>query len=367
LDADLAVDLGVLQEHIDGMLDRAHQNSMTYKRVQQFEMRLLAFNKLTDLIEFILEQTELLFDLDIVTLSLADPNHEISDYLNSTRYNLNEQRKLRLITDLQHPSLSSWPNQPVLGSNLAEQYRDYFSDQPVQPGSMAIVPLMRRHVCLGTLNLGSLDSKHFSANMATDFVEHLAAIVGICLENCISFETMRHSSLADPLTGVNNRRFLEQRLDEEIDRSQRSKEALSCLFLDIDYFKKINDTHGHQAGDHVLAAVASAIRKQLRSNDVLARYGGEEFVALLLQSGNDIAELIAERIRKAVAHLNVIYEDRHIAVKISVGIATFQPGSGDRPTRKVATHLIQQADAALYQAKRNGRNRIENNGFIQPE
>ncbi len=140
---------------------------------------------------------------------------------------------------------------------------------------------MRRGELLGALNLGSVEPTRFTVEMATDFLDRLRQILAVCLENTINFELLRRTSLIDTLTGVNNRRFFEQRLGEEIDRAGRSGEPLACLFLDIDHFKRVNDTYGHQTSDLVLAEVASQIRSQLRNNDVLARYGGEEFVALL--------------------------------------------------------------------------------------
>ena len=158
---------------------------------------------------------------------------------------------------------------------------------------------------------------------------------------------------------------MEQRIDEELDRSIRTRQPLSCLFLDIDYFKCINDTYGHQAGDQVLSQVASAIKKQLRSNDVLARYGGEEFVALLSGSDEVIALEIAERIRSSIAGLLVQFDEQNIAVTISIGAATFNPDSTAlNSVSDTARQLINAADAALYQAKHKGRNRVENSGGI---
>ena len=201
--------------------------------------------------------------------------------------------------------------------------------------------------------------------MATDFIEHLASVLSVCLENTLNIETMRRTSLIDPLTGVNNRRFLEQRIEEELGRSMRTRLPLSCLFLDIDYFKRINDSHGHQAGDHVLAVVAALIKKQLRNNDVLSRYGGEEFVALLSESDENSAGEIAERIRGSIAELVVEFNAQVMPVTISIGAATFDPGLvGRKSVLEMANDLIQSADAALYEAKREGRNRVKNSGVV---
>ena len=366
MEQDLTTDLYVLQSHLDGMLDRVQQNSLTLKRMQRFEMRLLALHALTEMIEFILGETKTLLDLDVISLSLIDTKQEISGYLASTNYNHRNTEGLLLSNEEHKPSNGfGFQSRPFLGVYQAENCEKLFPDARQKPASVAIAPLMRRDRYLGSLNLGSYQSNRFVHNMATDFIEHIASVISICLENSINYETMRRTSLADPLTGVNNRRFLEQRIEEELDRCQRTRDPLSCLFLDIDFFKRINDGYGHQAGDQVLAEVAGCIKKQLRSNDVLARYGGEEFVALLSQSDERIANDIAERIRLSIADLQPVFADQVIPVTISIGSATYQPCQTIKlPVTQIAGLLIQASDTALYKAKHNGRNCVMNAGLL---
>lgn len=367
LEDDITTELRVLESHLDGMLSRVQHNSLTLKRLQSFEMRLLAMNTLAEMIEFILAETKILFGLDVVNLWLVDPKNEIAAYLDSDHYDYRRREGLLLINQ-ESPLCDSFDgsNQPVLGGYRSSDCERFFSASLAKkPASVVIAPLVRREKYLGSLNLGSYRSDRFVQGMATDFIEHIASVISICLENNLNVETMRRTSLVDPLTGVNNRRFLEQRIEEELDRSQRTREPLSCLFLDIDYFKRINDGYGHQAGDHVLAAVATVIKKQLRNNDVLARYGGEEFVALLSQSDNKHTVEIAERIRTSIADLRILFAEQTIPVTISLGAATYQPAFAlKKPVAEIALQLIQTADAALYEAKRNGRNRVENGGLV---
>lgn len=367
LEDDITTELRVLESHLDGMLSRVQHNSLTLKRLQSFEMRLLAMNTLAEMIEFILAETKILFGLDVVNLWLVDPKNEIAAYLDSDHYDYRRREGLLLIN--QESPLSECfdgSNQPMLGGYQSSDCERFFSASLAKkPASVVIAPLVRREKYLGSLNLGSYRDDRFVQGMATDFIEHIASVISICLENNLNVETMRRTSLVDPLTGVNNRRFLEQRIEEELDRSQRTREPLSCLFLDIDYFKRINDGYGHQAGDHVLAAVATMVKKQLRNNDVLARYGGEEFVALLSQSDNKHTVEIAERIRTSIADLRILFAEQTIPVTISLGAATYQPAFAlKKPVAEIALQLIQTADAALYEAKRNGRNRVENGGLV---
>lgn len=366
MEDDITIGLSVLQSHLDGLLDRMQQNSLTLKRLQAYEMRLLGLGSLAEMVEFILSESRALFDLDVVTLCLCDPKGEIATYLADDNYVRPPRDGLLLVDNdqifLRHFSLSS---RPLLGKFQTGLHAELFGDISQAPCSVILVPLIRRGKYLGSLNFGSDRPDRFLNNMATDFIEHLASVIGVCLENTLNFEALRRTSLIDPLTAVNNRRFLEQRIEEELDRSLRTRMPLSCLFLDIDFFKRINDDFGHQAGDYVLAMVAMAIKKQLRSNDVLSRYGGEEFVALLSESDDIAAEAIAERIRRAVAELPFEFNGQSIPVTISIGAATHDPNKSAQKTVSEKAHdLIQVADEAMYTAKRDGRNRVRNNGVV---
>jgi diguanylate cyclase (GGDEF)-like protein len=136
--------------------------------------------------------------------------------------------------------------------------------------------------------------------------------------------------------------------------------------MDIDHFKRINDSYGHSTGDWVLAEVARGIRSLLRNNDVLARYGGEEFVALLSSPSERQSLEAAERIRQHVAQLEILAKNgRRVNVRLSIGIATLDPKAVDPGWPVSADKLINQADQALYRAKNSGRNRVINGGVLQ--
>ena len=170
-------------------------------------------------------------------------------------------------------------------------------------------------------------------------------------------------SLTDALTGVANRRAFDQALDHEWRRAIRSKQPLSVLMLDVDHFKPYNDTHGHQAGDRCLAALASQLAHiPRRAGDRIARYGGEEFVALLPSTDGPGTAALAERMRTAVEALDLPHADGiGKRVTVSIGHATMQATETSSPDLLVAA-----ADAALYEAKRTGRNRVVAAGVIGP-
>ncbi len=161
-------------------------------------------------------------------------------------------------------------------------------------------------------------------------------------------------AITDPLTGLYNKRRFYDALKKEFLSSKRYNHSLSCLILDLDHFKEINDKYGHLAGDATLKEVGSILAKALREVDTISRFGGEEFVVLLPFTPKKDAALVAERIRKSISETNVKYEKQEIKVTTSIGVASIEDIQGGEMDA-----LIQYADDALYQAKHNGRNRVE--------
>ena len=169
-------------------------------------------------------------------------------------------------------------------------------------------------------------------------------------------ETRRlyEATVRDPLTGVHNRHFLNERLVGELSYAKRHSTALSLLFIDADHFKRVNDTYGHPAGDAVLCALATLLARTMRVEDVVARYGGEEFV-VVVRGVNAVGVLsVAERIRSEVEALSIEHQGRRIPITVSIGAATH---STERAVES-AEGLLAIADAALYRAKGAGRNRV---------
>lgn len=165
---------------------------------------------------------------------------------------------------------------------------------------------------------------------------------------------LQNMAMTDFLTGLPNRRSALQRLKNLVAEVQRYNEPLSCLMIDIDHFKNINDSHGHDRGDQVLRLIARLLEDKARSYDMVSRWGGEEFLVISARSGVTDTLHLAERLRKAVAALDIaLSEGLHLRVTISIGVATWNPACRN------AGGLIKNADQALYQAKANGRNRVE--------
>jgi diguanylate cyclase (GGDEF)-like protein len=162
-------------------------------------------------------------------------------------------------------------------------------------------------------------------------------------------------SVTDPLLGIFNRRYLHDRLPQEAARSRRYGESLSVVMADLDQFKKINDTYGHQTGDAVLQHVVTLARSALRQSDWIVRYGGEEFVIVLPETPLLGAYSVAERMRRKCAETPLEIPERKIVVTASFGVATID---GVHPSQEDGEALLREADKALYESKRAGRNRV---------
>jgi diguanylate cyclase (GGDEF)-like protein len=164
--------------------------------------------------------------------------------------------------------------------------------------------------------------------------------------------TISQMMVTDGLTQAHNKRHLIEQLDNELNRSARHGRPLGLIMFDIDHFKKVNDTYGHLAGDHVLKEVSNIVRSRIRRNEVFSRYGGEEFALLLPETDVRGASTLAQEIRTLVASHDFIFDNQHIPITVSLGVAQWNPNV------RTADEFIRIADMRLYQAKREGRNRV---------
>ncbi len=189
-----------------------------------------------------------------------------------------------------------------------------------------------------------------------DYLEQLTRQAAATINRANTYSTILQYATLDALTNLNNRRQFETRLGQEISITKRQGKPLCAMMIDIDFFKSVNDTHGHAAGDEVLRTVAGIIKQALRESDIPARYGGEEFAVLLPFTHIDEAKIVGERLRKAVedALITINQEtevEKQIKVTISMGIAEFD-------SQESGEELFERADKALYNAKANGRNQV---------
>jgi diguanylate cyclase (GGDEF)-like protein len=349
-------DIATLQARLDELLRIAKSNERKQENFQQYELALLNSTSLHELLSIVLDQHRQRFQLTEVTLLLYDPEYEIQRLVEAT-IDISLWRNRLIFTDSEQLVKQHFSPQrkPRLLKYSPHQHAYLFPEFD-ELGSVALLPIIRQNVLFGCLNLGSNNPTRFQGQIGTLFLEHLAAVVSACIENARLHEHIKLVGLSDALTGINNRRFFDQRLTEEVSRAQRAGTTLSCLFIDLDHFKRVNDLHGHQAGDAVLKQVAKLLSERLRQTDVLARYGGEEFVILLADTEQKDAVLIAEQIRERVASsLFFIPSGKGLNVTLSIGVATMQASGNIHDGRQ----LVAMADQAVYAAKLSGRNCVK--------
>jgi diguanylate cyclase (GGDEF)-like protein len=220
------------------------------------------------------------------------------------------------------------------------------------------LPLLAQGETLGILHLLDGPVKNDKADegrMAEKckLAKILADNIGLGVANLKLREAMRNLSIRDPLTGLFNRRYMEEALAQEQHRTKRNDAQLAVIMIDIDHFKQFNDNFGHDGGDAVLRSLGEFLRKHVRGSDIACRYGGEEFILILSPSTAEGARQRAEKIREDATLLGVSHANQYLgAITLSLGVAIFPDHAFE------AAALVKAADVALYQAKRGGRDRV---------
>ena len=346
-------------ESADELLARIEANDVKMRRSQQRELCLLQAEDLDALLTELLVGLKASYDLPYVSVMLCDPDHEIRHLMLAAGAPAENYDGLLIVESLagmapQYVALRA----PWLGAYTGSDHQMIFPDAG-RLASVAMIPLIHRNKLIGSINLGSDDAGRFTRGHAADFMAHLGVIASYCIENVVNRARLLRSGFTDVLTGWNNRRYLQVRLSEELARARRDASSLVCLMLDVDHFKRVNDTWGHAAGDAALRELANRIDSQVRASDVAVRYGGEEFVVLMPDTDTVSGERLAERVRRVISAtpFNLPCKEE-VTITASIGIAGVRPDSEDNDLKTIGDALIARADVALYRAKSGGRDQI---------
>ena len=347
------------ERQLDELMAEVARNDDKMGRLQQRELRLLQADDLESLLREMLLGLRASYGLDYVSVVLCDPDHDIRHLMLAAGAPADSFENFVMVESLtglapQYIAL----RQPWLGAYSACDH------QLICPGattlaSIAMIPLSHRQQLLGSINFGSKDLTRFTRAHAADFLAHLGVIASFCVENVVNRARLLRSGFTDVLTGWHNRRYLQVRVKEELARARRDQTHLECLMLDIDHFKRVNDTWGHAAGDAVLQELAQRIDAEVRASDVAARYGGEEFVVLLPDTDNASGVLLAERIRRAIGAAPFdLPNGETVTITVSIGISGVCPEPRADDLKTIGDFLIARADVALYRAKSGGRDQV---------
>ncbi len=355
----LSIELDRARSRLSTLTTEVERNTDILRRSQRRELDLLTAETLAVLFTRMTQGLASSYGLERVTVVLADPEHSVRHLLIAGGSAAQDIEGLFFVDALaglapQYVAL----HRPWLGPYSGSDH------QLILPHSgalrtIAIIPLSHNGRLFGSINFGSDEQLRFTRAHAIDFFAHLGVIASFSIENVVNRMRLMRSGFTDVLTGWHNRRYLQVRLSEELARAQRERRRLTCLMLDIDYFKNVNDKYGHAAGDEVLRELAQRIESQVRASDVAARYGGEEFVVLLPDTDCASGLLLGERIREAISDDPVeLQNGEHIDVSVSTGVASIAPERHDTDLKTLGDSLLARVDVALYKAKSAGRDRV---------
>ncbi|GGK60968.1 sensor domain-containing diguanylate cyclase [Amphritea balenae] len=341
------------------LTSKAERNQSILQSFFEMEIRLLGCNKLDELLDLILIEFREYFRLTAVNLVLFDPENAARDLLedyvppepgHSLRF-VNNQRLLKSI----------FPTPELRAGELSSPLKKLAFPSTPFVLSSALLPLVRQNCLIGSLHLGSNDPGRYSQHLDYNYISHMASVIAVCIENCINQQNLKRLSIIDMLTKVHNRRSFDQEIIKELSRSSRHQTPLSCLFIDLDYFKLVNDKYGHQIGDKVLSSIGQLLKKNLRKTDLIARYGGEEFAVLLPNCNSEKAIEIGNNLRQKILQMIIHNSDsKPFRISASIGItycSSEQLLQADLD--QVAHNILKAADDGVYLAKQNGRNRVE--------
>jgi len=270
------------------------------------------------------------------------------------------QERLIKIAQLLFPSQSvtiSYGQKPdAVDSYVVERRQPLLVPSDVMKGvPQMAVPITAQQAVVGVLRVGGSGPGPAAGYAREDLrlLEILASLASLAMDNCALFHQVQQTALRDHLTGLLTHRAFQDQLEQSILEASRYNQPLSIVLVDVDHFKSINDTHGHQAGDLVLQGLAHVMDRSVRPVDIIARYGGEEFAVLLLQTPHRAAASVAEQIRRDLAEQTFDAGGKAIRITASFGVATFPEDATS------GQQLFRQADQRLYKAKAAGRNQVQ--------
>ncbi len=328
------------------LLIRLKENEKIVRKFNEIEISILTILNFQDFLERLLFEISDKFSIDYIWISIIEESfiakqlHDIQDseLLKTSTAFVPKEKFLSVTQNSLSPLLAN-ENLDVFHA-LVPEIPDY------KMGSIAIAPITLDGIIIGSINQADKDKSRFEPGIDTSLLEQLALKVSLCLSNVTAHEQLKFLAFHDPLTGLLNRGVMERILEREFQRAKRYQIELTLIFLDLDDFKSINDTFGHDNGDRALCHLSDWLNQLKRDSDIVARFAGDEFVVILPSTGKPQAEHYIKRLKKKLASTPLSVEDEIFYVKLSYGISAVSEKGIDS-----SKDLLKAADKRLYQAK----------------
>ena len=334
---------------LESIKQRLKQNEETAKKFHEIEISILSILNFKDLLETLLTLISNKFKIPIVWLSIVEDN-PISEYIKSIDDSDILQSRTTFLSRNVFKKITGITNfTPLLVNTDMERFDQLY---PVilsqEIASVAIIPIALDGNIIGSINLGDSRSERFEPGIDTSLLDQLAVKISLCFSNVTAHEKLKYLAFHDPLTGLVNRGVMDRILKRECDRAQRYNTDLCVVFFDLDNFKNINDTYGHDKGDQALVMIAELLDNLRRGSDIIARYAGDEFVAILPSTKSEQAEEFILRVKKELSKKSVQTSNNSFHIHFSHGVASFFEDKSKSPSK-----LLKQADTRLYIAKQH--------------
>lgn len=336
--------------NLEAIIERLKYNEEIARKFHEIEKTILSILDFKDFFKVLLSEIKRHFNVPFVWISIVEGS-EIAHRIEVLEDSMISEESMNMVDKSAFLTLVKNRMKPLLLNanlnicgNLLPQKKQHLIQ------SIAISPITLNGKIIGSLNQGSDTRERFMPGLDTELLEQLAVKVSICLANVISHEKLKFLAYHDSLTGLLNRRVMTEVLKREFARAKRYIHPLSVAFLDLDYFKIINDTHGHETGDRVLKYVAETLFRMTRETDVVARFAGDEFVVILPETEADKAMGLIDRVKSHLHENHFQYHDTTIEVSTSFGIA-----STEDKKLKTPEALLTAADEKLYTHKKSRR------------
>jgi len=334
-----------LKQYVADVMKRLRDNERLFAKLFELESKVLSATDAEDLCFALLRGLRSGFSLDMVRFWF-----DRSSFMGNCKLEGLSERDLVWIEKGELANMGLIGRHVCLMPLSREKGFVWLEKQDEHLASMALLVLGNPEKPFGVLGMGSVDGERFSPDQSVDFLQHLAQVIGLSLENAVARERLARHAITDSLTGTHNRRFLQPHSHQPLSQWFGKDTAVACLYFDVDDFRAMNERHGAEAGDDLLAAIAEAARHQVRCHDPLIRMGGDEFILLLAGCGRDKAAEIAGRIVERCAALEIKGEK----ASVSMGVA-LSSAKQDISVKQ----LVDQADQAMYVAKALSGSRYE--------